>query len=114
MLHRMKLLDQPFKSMKEGRKTVEVRLNDDKRRKLKVGDEIEFVIIPKLNESLFVEILELHTYSSFKEMYSDIPAEAYDAKGKSIQEMVESTYTIYTREQERKWGTLAITVNVIK
>ena len=36
------LNNRPFKSIKEGTKTIELRLNDEKRSLLKVGDEIEF------------------------------------------------------------------------
>ena len=42
MKHNMNLNNRPFKSIKEGTKTIELRLNDEKRSLLKVGDEIEF------------------------------------------------------------------------
>ena len=32
----------PCRAMESGEKTIELRLNDEKRRALKVGDEIEF------------------------------------------------------------------------
>ena len=114
MEHHMGLYDKPFHSMKLGRKTVEVRLNDEKRRKLKIGDTIVFTRVPNNNETLTAEILELRHYQTFKEMYESIPAKEFDTEGDSIDEMVEQTYDIYTFEQEQKWGTLAITVKMIK
>jgi len=42
MLHQMKLQPSPFEKIKNGSKTIEVRLNDEKRQLLKVGDEIQF------------------------------------------------------------------------
>lgn len=42
MRHTMKLKEDPFERMKNGTKTIEFRLYDEKRRKIKVGDEIEF------------------------------------------------------------------------
>ncbi|MDY0407970.1 DUF3850 domain-containing protein [Paracerasibacillus soli] len=47
MLHKMSLYIAPFQSIKSGRKTVEVRLNDEKRRKVNIGDTIEFTKIPE-------------------------------------------------------------------
>lgn len=47
VLHHMGIYDEYFISIKEGKKTIEVRLNDDKRRKIKVGDTVEFIRIPE-------------------------------------------------------------------
>ena len=41
--HEMKLYPAPFDSIKSGRKTVEMRLNDEKRQLIKIGDRIRFV-----------------------------------------------------------------------
>ena len=38
----MKLHPAPFEMIKSGKKTIELRLYDEKRRKIKVGDEIIF------------------------------------------------------------------------
>ena len=40
MLHKMKLNETPFEKMKSGTKTIEFRLYDEKRQKIKVGDQI--------------------------------------------------------------------------
>lgn len=42
MIHEMKLLEDPFEQIKSGAKTVEIRLFDEKRKVLRVGDIIEF------------------------------------------------------------------------
>ena len=68
MKHNMNLNNRPFKSIKEGTKTIELRLNDEKRSLLKVGDEIEFTN-RDTNEKLSVDIINLHKYPSFKELY---------------------------------------------
>lgn len=38
MKYEMKLNNEPFNSIKSGMKTIEMRLNDEKRQKLNVGD----------------------------------------------------------------------------
>ena len=42
MLHEMKLNENPFERMKNGPKTIEFRLNDEKRKKIKIGEKITF------------------------------------------------------------------------
>ena len=98
--------------MKTGRKTIEVRLNDSKRRKVNIGDLIEFTKLPDRNEKLTVEVLDLQEFANFREMYETIPAEYFDATERSIDEMVGNTYKIYTPIQEEESGTLAIKIKI--
>ncbi|WP_100012028.1 ASCH domain-containing protein [Lentibacillus sediminis] len=114
MIHNMSLFEKPFNSIKLGRKVVEVRLNDEKRRKINVGDKIEFTKIPDQNETLTIEVKDLRKYDTFIDMYEDISSKDFDAVGESIKEMVKRTYEIYSPEQEKEWGTLAITINLEK
>ncbi|MBD7984374.1 ASCH domain-containing protein [Sporosarcina sp. Sa2YVA2] len=94
--------------MKEGEKIVEVRLNDEKRRSIKVADSIEFIKVPQQDEILKVQVVNLISYDTFEAMYNDIPFKDFDCEGWTIKEMIDGTYEIYTREQEKEWGTLAI------
>ncbi|MBO8173108.1 MAG: DUF3850 domain-containing protein [Bacillaceae bacterium] len=55
----MGLYGEYFKAIREGKKRVEVRLNDEKRRKIKVGDIIEFVKVPEQDDKLQVQVVEL-------------------------------------------------------
>lgn len=108
MEHEMGLYGEYFQAIKEGKKKVEVRLNDEKRRKITVGDTIEFIRVPEQNERLQVKVIGLSRYETFKEMYHDIPFEDFDCEGWTMEEMIDGTYEIYTPEQEKRWGTLAI------
>ena len=45
MKYNMKLNNEPFNLIKNGTKTVELRLNDEKRKLLNIGDKIEFTNI---------------------------------------------------------------------
>lgn len=106
----MGLYESPFHSIKSGKKNVEVRLNDEKRRKINIGDSIKFIKVPKSNEALIVEVIELRKFPTFKEMYESIPASDFDTVGDPVDLMVQQTYEIYSPEQEKEWGTLAIKV----
>lgn len=113
MVHQMGLYGEYFKAIKEGKKTVEVRLNDEKRRKIKVGDTIEFIKVPEQNDTLQVKVTALRVYDSFKAMYEDIPFKNFDCEGWTMKEMIDGTYEIYTPAQEKEWGTLAITIKYL-
>lgn len=110
MIHKMGLYGEYFQSIIEGRKKVEVRLNDEKRRKIKVGDTIEFIKVPQQDETLKVQVTGVIKYDTFKEMYEDIPFIDFDCEGWTMKEMIDGTYEIYTPEQEKEWGALAITI----
>lgn len=47
MKYEMKLNNEPFKAIKNGTKTLELRLNDEKRKQLIVGDYIELTEFEK-------------------------------------------------------------------
>ena len=64
----MNLHFNPFKLIKEGRKTIELRLNDEKRQKISKGDTIEFTNIKTL-EKIDVIVLDKIVYESFEELY---------------------------------------------
>ncbi|UOR10372.1 ASCH domain-containing protein [Halobacillus amylolyticus] len=114
MEHAMKLYENPFRLIKEGRKHVEVRLNDEKRRKVKIGDVIEFRNLSEVSKTVIVEVINLQSYSTFQEMYEHIPREDFGLEVLSLNEMVNSTYKIYTPEQEKQWGALAISIQLLR
>ncbi len=113
MEHYMRLFKTPFNMIQSGYKTVEVRLNDDKRRTLKPNDTIHFTVLPEEDQSVTVTVEKLETYPTFKDMYTNISAKALgNDRGESIAEMVRNTYDIYRHEQEEKWGTVAIYIKL--
>lgn len=110
--HKMKLFAEPFERMKNGEKTIEVRLNDEKRQLLQVGDSITFYKLPEETEVVIVTVLELLPYKNFEELYSSTPFTAFGCAGRSMAWMLERTYAIYTPEQEAAYGALGIRIRV--
>ena len=113
LIHRMGLYGDYFPAIKEGKKSIEVRLNDEKRRKIKIGDVIEFIKVPQQDDILRVEVVNLRRYDTFKAMYTDISLKDAGCEGWTIKEMIDGTYDIYTPGQEERWGTLAITIKYL-
>ncbi len=73
MLHQMKLKSEPFEKMKSGAKTVELRLNDEKRQLVQIGDFIEFTLIDVPDQKLTARVITLHHFDSFRELYAALP-----------------------------------------
>lgn len=106
----MKLYDEPFNLIKNGKKTIEVRCNDKKRQKLKVGDKIIFTRSENPIDKIRAEIVELRVFNTFRDLYSAYPLEVFGYNDKTVDDMVKDAYNIYSREKEEKYGALAITI----
>ena len=72
MIHNMKLKPAPFEMIKSGRKTIELRLYDEKRQLIKIGDEIIFTNTAT-EETIHTQVLNLHRFDSFAELYKSLP-----------------------------------------
>lgn len=72
MLHKMKLQEDPFERIKNGTKTVEFRLYDEKRQTIQIGDEIEFSKLPELQEKLLVKVIDLYKEESFEKLFKKV------------------------------------------
>ena len=71
-IHNMKLHSSPFEKIKSGEKTIELRLYDEKRQKIKEGDVITFTNT-STGEQLHKTVTKLHRFASFEELYQNLP-----------------------------------------
>ena len=71
--HIMRLASSPLNMIREGTKTIELRLLDEKRESISIGDTIMFVNTEDENDSLFVMVDELYKFDSFDELYKNLP-----------------------------------------
>ena len=103
----MHLQSQPFESIASGKKTVEMRLFDDKRKDLHVGDKIIFTKDGEENQKLKVKITNLNKFASFTELYDayeDKSVLGYGPDDKADPKDMEKYYT----DQQQENGVLAI------
>lgn len=111
MLYIMNLHDKPFNLIKKGTKTIELRLNDEKRQMIKEGDLIEFNN-RQTGEKIIVRIEKLYKYANFAELYHDFdPISLGYAEGESVNP--EDMELYYTKEQQTKYGVLGIKIRKI-
>ena len=107
MLHKMKLNESPFERIKNGSKTIEFRLYDEKRQKVKIGDKIEFLKLPDLQEKMLVDVTGLFKENTFCELFKKL----YNNE-EEIREKTNSMYEIYSKEKEIKYGVLGIKIKI--
>src|SRR3712207_9581635 len=58
-----------------GLKTIELRLNDEKRQAIKVGDWICFYCTEDHSQILQAEVVGLHYFDDFRQLYQALPLE---------------------------------------
>ena len=73
MKHKMTLNEAPFLKIKNGIKTIELRLYDEKRRGIQKGDVIEFKNAVSAEEAMLCEVVEMHVFDSFDSLYKNLP-----------------------------------------
>ena len=66
----MNLHDTPFQLVENQQKTIEMRLNDEKRQLIQVGDQILFTNI-KTNKQLICLVEEVFHYENFEDLYQN-------------------------------------------
>ena len=107
MNHNMNLNDRPFEMIKSGAKTIELRLYDEKRRKIKV------VCFNSKTDKLTATVKELRTFRNFEELYAELPLDkcgytADEIATASPDDMLE----YYSKEQIEKYGVVGIEIEV--
>ena len=98
MVHEMKLRAIYFDKIKAGEKIYEIRLNDEKRKLIDVGDVIVFKKEPELNEVLKAVVKDLIYFNSFNEMSTTLPLEKVGFENKPLDEVVAIYHQFYSEE----------------
>ncbi len=114
MIHEMKLQPKYFNYILNGTKRIELRLNDEKRQTIKVGDTIKFLKEPNLNESFLVKVIELIKYNSFLEMFNNYDISILSDSSMSKEELLTDLEKFYTKEKQQTYGVLGIRFEFIR
>lgn len=113
MIHEMKLQPEYFNFILNGTKRIEIRLNDEKRQNVKLGDKIKFLKEPDLNESFEAQVIGLLRYNSFEEMFKDYDISILSDKSMTKEELISVLEQFYTKEKQEKYGVLGIRIELI-
>ena len=112
MKYYMHLNEEPFEKIKNGTKTIEMRIYDDKRRKMHKGDIIE-IENRSTGEIMTVEILNMYVLSSFREIYAKWNKVALGYNEEDIAKP-EDMEQYYPKEEIDENGVVAIELKVVK
>lgn len=111
--HYLKLAPAPFDSIRQGKKTIEMRLLDEKRKGIKIGDVIIFINRENIDQRLKTKVINLHKFDSFGDLYNNFDKEKLGYKKDEIAKP-EDMEIYYPKEEIENFGVVGIEINLIK
>jgi ASC-1-like (ASCH) protein len=110
-IHYMNLLEEPFLMIERGIKTVEMRLYDEKRRKLRVGD---IIVFSSSGREIRAAVKGLYIYENFHALVSDFSPAELGFPESERGYIADFMLSIYGKEKIDSCKTLAIKVHLEK
>ena len=107
----MNLRPKYFDFIKDGTKRIELRLYDEKRQSIQLGDIIEFA--KSENERLKAEVVGLLRYNSFAELFEDFDISILADSSMTKQELLEVLGEFYSEEKQAEFGVIGIRIKLI-
>lgn len=113
MKHYMNLNSEPFEMIRSGKKTIELRLNDEKRQAINIGDTIAFTNTQDSGMQISTTVTALHKFRNFAELYSKLPLLKCGYTEEDIDSAKSEDMNVYySKELEEKYGVLGIELSV--
>ena len=113
MTHSMQLQPSPFEMIRNGTKTIELRLFDEKRKQIRIGDTILFTNTAS-KEILRVKVLELYVFDSFETLYSRLPLlECGYTKEDVDTASPDDMNAYYPKEMQQQYGVVGIRIALL-
>ena len=113
MEHILKLQPKYFDYINNGTKRIELRLYDDKRKKISIGDTIIFQKEPELETTMKVKVIGLLRYNTFEDLFKDFNIEIMADKSMTKQELLSVLEEFYTPEKQKQYGVVGIRIEKI-
>ena len=110
MEHELKLQPRYYEYILNGSKDIEIRLYDEKRQKINIGDTIILKKEPELNESFKVKVIGLLRYENFEGLFEDFGVDRLADKSMEKSELLEELEKFYTKEKQKEYGVLGIRI----
>ncbi|SFM69952.1 Uncharacterized conserved protein [Peptostreptococcus anaerobius] len=110
---KMHLKDKHFQMMKNGSKKVEVRLNDGKRRQLKLGDVILFKNL-ETGEELERKVKRIKLFTMPFRLLGRYRLQDFGDEYKETKDLVEEIHSIYGLVDIHKYGVMAIELSEVE
>ena len=107
-MHTMNVNTKYYNLLKSGKKIIELRLFDEKRQKIKVGDRILFSDSANANDSFQALVLKLHRAEDFSSLCQIITPS--QAGFMTKEELVSVMEEFYTPAAQKKFGVVGIEI----
>lgn len=109
-------------SIKNGEKTVEIRLGKPRFLRIHEGDTLsiredfwyENKVLESLSHALEVKVTQVLYFESLKELFEAIDFQTVMPNESSRENAIKAVRTFYTAEDEREYGVIAFTIEVIR
>ena len=109
--HEMNLQPKYFDFMKDGTKRFELRLYDEKRSQIELGDVIEFS--KSENDKLKAEVVGLLRYNSFKDLFEDFDISILADASMTKDELLGVLSEFYAPEKQSEYGVVGIRLKIL-
>ena len=109
----MKLQPEYYNFILNGTKRIEIRLFDEKRQQIKIGDTIKILKEPELNESFNAKVIGLLRYNTFEDMFKDFDISVLSDSSMTKEELIAVLEQFYTKEKQEQYGVLGIRIELI-
>ena len=110
----MSLDPESFSKIRDGSKTIELRLYDEKRQRIAPGDTIRFTNARRPEETLLTRVQALEVFPSFTELYEALPLLECGYTPETVERASPADMErYYTPERQAQWGAAGIRVCVI-
>lgn len=110
MEHTLKLQPKYFDYINQGTKRIELRLYDEKRKSINIGDTIIFQKEPELTMEMKVKVIGLLRYNSFEDLFNDFDISIMADKSMTKKELLNVLEEFYTPEKQAQYGVLGIRI----
>ena len=107
----MNLQPKYFDFIKNGTKRIELRLYDEKRQQIKLGDGIEFS--KSENEKFKTKVIGLLRYETFSDLFNDFDISVLADQSMTKQELLNVLQEFYTTEKQAQYGVLGIRLELL-
>lgn len=107
MLHQYNLKENPFIRIRDWLKKIEIRLLDDKRKNIKLLDEIEFS-----NDKLWKirkKVIWIHYHMTIEDLLDSCSIDNFWPTTK--EDIISRVYTYYSEEEQQKYWFIAIFID---
>lgn len=115
MIHTLNLHPGPFDMIRSGRKTIELRLYDEKRQKIQVGDTLVFTHSDDAAQTLTATVTALHRFPDFGALYAALPLDRCGYLPEEIPTASpEDMNVYYSAEKQALYGVVGIEIALVE